>query len=50
MRWRRGPAGLVENREFVEIERVYLPLAADGQAIDIVLGLILAKLGGRDFV
>ena len=50
MRWRRGPAGLVENREFVEIERVYLPLAADGRAIDIVLGLILAKFGGRDFV
>ena len=49
-RWRRGPAGLIANREYVEIERVYLPLAEDGRTVDIILGLILAKLGDADFL
>lgn len=49
-RWRRGPAGLVENREYVEIERVYLPLAEDGETVSIILGLILTKLGDAAFL
>jgi hypothetical protein len=48
-RWRRGPAELVENREYVEIERVFLPLAEDGTKVSIILGLLLAKLGDGDF-
>ena len=49
-RWRRGPAGLVENREHVTIERVFLPLAEDGATVNIILGLLLAKIGETDFV
>jgi hypothetical protein len=48
-RWRRGPAGLVENREHVTIERVFLPLAEDGGAVNIILGLLLAKIGQTEF-
>lgn len=49
-RWRRGPAGLIRNRDYVEIERVYLPLAADGDTVDMILGLILTKLGDAEFL
>lgn len=49
-RWRRGPSAFVQNREHVVIERVFLPLASDGQAVDIILGLLLAKIGGQDFL
>ena len=48
-RWRRGPAGLVENREHVTIERVFLPLAEDGVTVNIILGLLLARIGDTDF-
>lgn len=49
-RWRRGAAGLVENREHVEIERVFLPLGEDGRTVSIILGLILTKLGDAEYL
>ena len=49
-RWRRGPAAFVQNREHVTIERVFLPLAGDGVTVDLILGLLLAKMGDTDFV
>lgn len=42
-RWRRGKTAFVPAREYTEIERVYLPLAADGETVDMVLGLLLAR-------
>jgi len=49
-RWRRGQASFVRNREFVIIERLYLPFANDSATIDMVLALLLAKYGERDFI
>jgi len=49
-RWRRGQASFVQNREFVIIERLYLPFASDGTTVNMVLALILAKYGDRDFI
>lgn len=49
-RWRRGQASFVRNREFVIIERIYLPFASDGETVNMVLGLLLAKYGANDFI
>ena len=49
-RWRRGQAMFVRNREYVIIERLYLPFANDGATVNMMLGLILAKYGSNDFI
>jgi len=48
-RWRRGKTAFVPSREFTEIERVYLPLASDGETVDMVLGMMLARFPGGAF-
>jgi hypothetical protein len=48
-RWRRGPASFVDNREHVTTERLYVPLAADGATVDMILGILLAKVGDEPF-
>jgi hypothetical protein len=48
-RWRRGLASFVRNREHITTERLFLPLARDGAAVDIILGVILAKVGDGAF-
>jgi hypothetical protein len=48
-RWRRGKTAFVPSREYTEIERVYLPLAADGETVDMVLGMLLARFPGGEF-
>ena len=50
LRWRRGQAQFVQNREYVIIERLYLPFASDGAMVNMVLALLLAKYGDRDFI
>ena len=37
--WFRGPAYLPHNRQLFELERLIVPLAADGIAVDILLAL-----------
>ena len=49
VRWRRGRASLVQNREYVIVERIYLPFAQDGRTVNLMLGLLLAKYGDKDF-
>lgn len=49
LRWRRGPASLVRHREHIVVERLLLPLARDGEAINMILGLIVATLDGIGF-
>ena len=49
-RWRRGPTFYVQNRELALVERLYLPLARDGSTVDIVLGLMVARVVDADFV
>lgn len=44
-RWRRNPATFVENREHVMVERLYVPVAEDGVKVDMILGLLLARIG-----
>ncbi len=39
--WRRGQPILSEGKEFNQIERLNLPLASDGETVDIVLSFIL---------
>jgi hypothetical protein len=47
--WRRGGTVFDWGREHVQIERILLPLAADGRAVDIVLGLsVLFDSAGRE--
>jgi hypothetical protein len=48
-RWRRGLASFVQNREHITTERLFLPLARDGATVDIILGMILAKVGDGTF-
>ena len=42
-RWRRAPASFRRSHDFLTMERVLLPLAADGLTVDILLGLVLAE-------
>lgn len=37
--WSRGPSRLRPEKEFYEIERVRLPLASDGETVDLILAL-----------
>lgn len=39
--WRRGPSLIVPEKSVVTLERLYLPLAADGRTVDMVLGLTI---------
>lgn len=39
--WRRGEPGLVYEKDFVTVERVYLPLAEDGSTVDMIVTCIL---------
>lgn len=39
--WRRGKPKVAHNRHVSELERVMLPLAADGETVDMLLGLTL---------
>ncbi len=44
--WRRGLPGLVYEKDFVTVERIYLPLAEDGRAVDMIVTCIL--FGDKD--
>jgi hypothetical protein len=47
--WRRGGTVFDWGREHVHIERIVLPLAADGRTVDIILGLsVLFDSAGRE--
>ena len=41
LNWRRGHPMLFYGKEFMTIERVYLPLARDGVAVDMILTYLL---------
>jgi len=49
-RWRRGPTYYVRNRELAMVERLYLPLARDGETVDMILGLVVARAVDSDFI
>ena len=44
--WRRGQPTLVYEKNFVTVERVYLPLASDGATVDVVMTCML--FGDKD--
>jgi len=44
--WRRGVPGLVYEKDFVTVERVFLPLAEDGSTVDMIVTCIL--FGDKD--
>jgi len=47
--WRRGPTVFDWERQHVQIERVLLPLAADGRNVDVILGLsVFFDSNGRE--
>lgn len=37
--WYRGPAFMPHDRDLHALERLFLPMAEDGEAVDVVLGL-----------
>ncbi|MEL3889221.1 hypothetical protein V6B08_03055 [Ferrovibrio sp. MS7] len=37
--WYRGPAYMPHDRELHALERIFLPMADDGETVDVVLGL-----------
>lgn len=39
--WRRGPSLIVPEKKVMTLERLYLPLAADGRTVDMVLALTI---------
>jgi hypothetical protein len=41
-RWRKAPASFRRDREYLTMERVMLPLAANGVTVNMLLGLVLA--------
>ena len=45
-RWRRGKPALSGERDFLDMERVYLPFARDGTTVDMILTLILLFADG----
>lgn len=49
-RWRRGRTYYVRNRELAMVERLYLPLAADGKTVDMILGLVVARAVDSNFI
>ena len=44
--WRRGNPGLVYEKDFVTVERVFLPFAEDGSTVDMIVTCIL--FGDKD--
>lgn len=46
LNWRRGHPAMMHGKEYMIIERVYLPFARDGRTIDMILSYIL--LGDSD--
>jgi len=48
--WARGLPQLVHTTQIAEIERIILPLATDGIAVDVLLCLtVFYQTGGREF-
>ena len=41
LNWRRGNPKLIEGKEFMVIERIYLPFARDGRTVDMILSYVL---------
>ena len=39
--WRRGKSTIRYERGYSELERIYLPLAADGETVDMILAMTL---------
>jgi hypothetical protein len=37
--WRRGQSLICSEKKFVELERLYLPMAMDGETIDMILAI-----------
>jgi hypothetical protein len=37
--WRRGRSLIMYQKEFAELERLYLPLATDGEIVDMILAI-----------
>lgn len=46
LNWRRGNPRVIEGKEFMVIERIYLPFARDGRSVDMILSYVL--LGDSD--
>jgi hypothetical protein len=44
-RWRRGKPAIAVERNFLDMERVYLPFAQDGWTVDMVLTFHLVTEG-----
>lgn len=42
-RWRKANAHFAEQRDHLILERLVLPLARDGENVDMVLGMIIAR-------
>lgn len=49
-RWWKGRARYVRNRDHVVAERIHLPLASDGEHVDLILGLLVANTLSRNVV
>lgn len=48
-RWRRGKPALAVDRNFLDMERCYLPFAQDGRNIDMLLTFHLVTETGDDY-
>lgn len=46
LNWRRGHPAIMHGKEFMVIERVYLPFARDGKTVDMILTYVM--LGDSD--
>ena len=46
LNWRRGNPAMMHGKEFMVIERVYLPFARDGRNVDLILSYVM--LGDSD--
>ena len=49
-RWRQAPGYFMKHRDHRTLERVNLPLARDGQTVDIILGMILAHTKSGELI
>ena len=49
-RWRKAPGYFMKDRDHLTLERVNLPLARDGQTVDIILGMILAHTKSGELI
>jgi len=48
--WRRAPASFATDREYLTMERTVFPLAADGETVNMALGMILAHMPNGEVV